>query len=311
MSAAEEPIIVSCDDGSEDFDSDDEQKPPSDDEQDAASKAASASSASGGRAHADVYKHIKKRPNGMFECTPCHNKNEKQVWRNRSTSNFCKHLIKHHSAIYTPYLLPMRNTLRNRVIQQWTDEKNHACVTIEDECGTRCSGTTSDMWTSAAKRGYMVVTLHYIDDKWCMRSVIIAFKRVLYPHSGERLASHFVNAVASSAAEDNDIAVVGYARTVFQLRCIAHVLQLAVQHGLKSCPMMDNAIGRFRELMKKIVDSPKLLESLASICSSLKIAQRTPELDCETRWNSTWAMLNSVLMLKKPLEELLHRCNHL
>ncbi|BBN14357.1 hypothetical protein Mp_6g11000 [Marchantia polymorpha subsp. ruderalis] len=318
MSAAEEPIIVSCDDGSEDFDSDDEQKPPSDDEQDAASKAASASSASGGRAHADVYKHIKKRPNGMFECTPCHNKNEKQVWRNRSTSNFCKHLIKHHSAIYTPYLLPMRNTLRNRVIQQWTDEKNHACVTIEDECGTRCSGTTSDMWTSAAKRGYMVVTLHYIDDKWCMRYVIIAFKRVLYPHSGERLASHFVNAVAEmsprllyglwsitannastnptmitemntmylpnaihdyeaehvalSAAEDNDIAVVGYARTVFQLRCLAHVLQLAVQHGLKSCPMMDNAIGRFRELMKKIVDLPKLLESLASICSSLKVA---------------------------------------
>lgn len=30
--------------------------------------------------------------------------------------------------------------------------------------------------------------------------------------------------VASSAAEDNDIAVVGYARTVFQLRCLAHVL---------------------------------------------------------------------------------------
>lgn len=264
MSVAEEPIVVSSDDGSEDFDSDDEQEPPSDDEQDAASKAASASSASGGRAHADVYKHIKERPNGMFECTPCHNKNEKQVWRNRSTSNFRKHLIKHHNAIYTPqdptqttlrhhgfkgqlgkrktmssndftiadktladrvlsnwivnhaqpftvvehadfvefcstlrgsYSLPTRNTLRNRVIQQWTDEKNRARVTIEDECGTCRSGTTSDMWTSAAKRGYMVVTLHYIDDKWCMRSVIIAFKRVLYPHSGKRLASHFVNAV--------------------------------------------------------------------------------------------------------------------
>lgn len=69
---------------------------------------------------------------------------------------------------------------------------------------------------------------------------------------------------------------------------------------------MDNAIGRFRELMKKIVDSPKLLKSLASICSSLKVAQRKPELDCETRWNSIWAMLNSVLMLKKLLEELLH-----
>jgi hypothetical protein len=36
----------------------------------------------------------------------------------------------------------------------------------------------------------MVITLHYIDDEWEMRSVIIGFKRIMYPHTGERLADN-------------------------------------------------------------------------------------------------------------------------
>ena len=388
---------------------------------DTASNAPSSSFARS-RLNADVYVYVKKTVKGVFECTPCRNKNECTEWRSRSTSNFRKHLIKHHGDLYSAkdptqstlrhhgfkttsnkrksvssadfntadktladshltnwivnhsqpfvvvehedfiefcstlrdsYPLPTRNTIRNRIIKQWTEEKNRARVTIECDCGLRRYGTTSDMWTSAGKRGYMVVTMHYIDVNWRMRSVIIAFKRVLYPHSGERLASHLVAAVtemsprllyglwsitadnastnttmiselndqflpdaiknyedeeiAASADEDNGNVVTGSPRTVFQLRCIAHVLQLAVQNGLKSCPMLDNSIGRFRELMKKILDSPKLLEALASICSSLKVANKTPELDCETRWNSTWSMLSSVIMLKKPIQELLRR----
>jgi hypothetical protein len=56
------------------------------------------------------------------------------------------------------------------------------------DCVGKRVGTTTDLWTSSAKRGYMVITLHYIDDEWEMRSVIIGFKRVMYPHTGEGLA---------------------------------------------------------------------------------------------------------------------------
>lgn len=44
---------------------------------------------------------------------------------------------------------------------------------------------------------------------------------------------------------------------VFQISCIAHTLQLAVKEGLKQCKTMDDAIGTFRDLLKKILDSPK------------------------------------------------------
>ncbi|KAG6953550.1 hypothetical protein JG687_00012325 [Phytophthora cactorum] len=53
------------------------------------------------------------------------------------------------------------------------------------------------MWTSAANRGYTVVTLHRIDPGWHLRSVILGFKRVEYPHSGPRLADHLLEVVTS------------------------------------------------------------------------------------------------------------------
>jgi len=41
----------------------------------------------------------------------------------------------------------------------------------------------------------MVITIHFIDDGWTMRNAVLAFQRVFYPHSGARLAAHFLSAV--------------------------------------------------------------------------------------------------------------------
>ncbi|KAE9261497.1 hypothetical protein PR003_g33906, partial [Phytophthora rubi] len=48
-------------------------------------------------------------------------------------------------------------------------------------------------------------------------------------------------------------------------------------------------------------------EELQRICSVLNVKFQQPELDCVTRWNSTWAMVMSAIRLRKPIEELLRR----
>src|SRR5690349_21312063 len=204
------------------------------------------------------------------------------------------------------YHLPGRTTLRSRIIHRWQEQKNITRQKLlKDVAGRRC-GITTDMWTSAAKKGYMVVTMHYIDGDWNMQSVIIAFVRVMYPHTGERLAEHLISAVKDmhgtllqsvwaitadnastnpamvnsvnnklqEAIDEHQAEVIpesanadlpnayGISRHVFLWRCLAHVLQLAVKEGLKKCPPIDIAIGRFRDLVKKVTDSPKLLEAL-------------------------------------------------
>ena len=260
-------------------------------------------------------------------------------------------------ALRPEYPLPARNTVRAKILERWAGEKKKVRMKLAQELfGTRC-GVTTDMWTSAAKRGYMVITLHYIDEEWVMKSVIIAFKRVLYPHSGDRLGVHFIEAVkemdpvllcsiwavtadnasnnptmidyinsnldqevnkcmeestadeASAAQSDDPWTLSGGSdvQFVFLIACFAHTIQLAIKEGLKQCKKLDAAIGRFRDLAKKISDSPKLLEALLAVCSSLKIKYNSIDLDVETRWNSTWKMLSDIISLRRALEELLRR----
>jgi hypothetical protein len=46
----------------------------------------------------------------------------------------------------------------------------------------------------------MIINLHYIDDKWEMRSASIEFKRVIFPHTGGRLAESFIEAVGEMSS---------------------------------------------------------------------------------------------------------------
>ena len=267
--------------------------------------------------------------------------------------------IKFCSALRDDYSVPTRNTIKNRIVDRWQKEKSRvrAKLTVHLGNGSRC-GLTTDMWTSSAKRGYMVVTVHYIDGEWEMKSVIVGFVRVMYPHTGERLGNHLIDAikemnplllasiwaittdnaanngticstinrnlltlinainlqsVPANAASSNPEAVeIPFPHDVFLISCMAHTLQLTVKEGLKACKSLDLAIGRFRDCIKKLNDSPKLLEALAAVCSTLNIKYTIPQFDVQTRWNSTWTMLNGVIGIKPGLEELLRRirCRH-
>ena len=70
---------------------------------------------------------------------------------------------------------------------------------------------------------------------------------------------------------------------------------------------MNVVIGTFRDLLKQINESPKLLEALQQICSSLNVVATLPSLDVETRWNSSWEMISGIIKMRKPIEELQRR----
>ncbi|OAE30066.1 hypothetical protein AXG93_1474s1120 [Marchantia polymorpha subsp. ruderalis] len=139
-----------------------------------------------------------------------------------------------------------------KIVQKWTNKSTTNFRRFLEQ-------KHADVYT-IAKRYYMVVTIHYIDSNWDMRHCIIVFIRVLYPHTGERLAVHLIKAV-----KEMDPSL------------------LPVKEGLKRSSHMDVAIGTFRDLFKKINDSPKLMEALKSVASTLKLEKLAlPQLDVET-----------------------------
>ena len=64
------------------------------------------------------------------------------------------------------YEIPKHSAIRERILKRHANRKVEI-KTVLSKTPKYISDTT-DMWTSIAKRGYMVVTIHFIDEEWIM-----------------------------------------------------------------------------------------------------------------------------------------------
>ncbi|KAG6970092.1 hypothetical protein JG687_00002838 [Phytophthora cactorum] len=122
------------------------------------------------------------------------------------------------------------------------------------------------MWTPAASKGYIVVTLHGVGEKWNLRSVILGCRRVEYPHTGTRLADHLLDVVT---ATDGPLLATIWAITTDNAK--NNESMLAVKAGLEDCVFVDTSIGIMRDILKKLADSTSLNEDLQRKYNVLKV----------------------------------------
>ena len=70
------------------------------------------------------------------------------------------------------FKLVTRNTLKSDIFKIYDNEREKA-LKITDKNGSRMAITT-DMWTSSnKKRGFMVITAHFIDHTWMLQSRVL------------------------------------------------------------------------------------------------------------------------------------------
>uniref|UniRef100_A0A2N9E8Y2 BED-type domain-containing protein n=1 Tax=Fagus sylvatica TaxID=28930 RepID=A0A2N9E8Y2_FAGSY len=92
------------------------------------------------------------------------------------------------SGLQPNFKLVSRNTLKQDILKIYDYEKQKSMAKIDNN-GSRVAITT-DMWTSSnKKRGFMVVTGHYINDSWILESQIMRFIYVPSPHTKEVLST--------------------------------------------------------------------------------------------------------------------------
>ncbi|WOL01391.1 zinc finger BED domain-containing protein RICESLEEPER 2-like [Canna indica] len=83
---------------------------------------------------------------------------------------------------------------------------------------------------------------------------------------------------------------------IFHVRCCAHILNIMVQDGLI---VIHDIISKVRESVKYIKGSPARLHKFNEIARQLQLSfTKRLVLDVSTRWNSTYAMLESALEFK-------------
>ncbi|KAI7964469.1 hypothetical protein MJO29_002567 [Puccinia striiformis f. sp. tritici] len=199
---------------------------------------------------------------------------------------------------------------------------------MEEMSAVQRVALTTDLWTSSDQTGYMVVTAHYINDKWELIKCIIGFKPLASPHDGPAISDRISQTLLEwnlmekctfmtvDNASSNDAAVKRVRRLVderrvggldvngdfFHMRCAAHVINLVVRDGFQC---ISQALSKLQSSVKYIRNSSgrkQVFDSAVETCRI--ISDKQPTTDVVTRWNSTFLTINSSLPFKLAFENL-------
>ncbi|KAH9651034.1 BED-type domain-containing protein [Citrus sinensis] len=233
--------------------------------------------------------------------------------------------FRHFCSVATPrYLLPSRRTISRDTLEMYLEEKVKLKSLLAGN-KQRVSLTT-DIWTSITTASYMVITAHFIDRDWNLHRKIISFNTV-NDHSSETIGKQLekclidwgierVFTVSVDNASPNEGALrylIDRVKTwrddglvlngdYLHVHCCAHILNLIVTEWLKE---LEQSIVSVRNAVKYVRSSTARMQAFQIRVQQEKIKCRgSVILDCPTRWNSTYSMLNTALKFKPAFDRM-------
>ncbi|XP_031103227.1 zinc finger BED domain-containing protein RICESLEEPER 2-like [Ipomoea triloba] len=218
------------------------------------------------------------------------------------------------------FKIPSRWTISRDIYQIFSDERVNLNKLFRTSC-QRVSITT-DTWTSVKRINYMCITAHFIDNQWKLHKKIISFVPVT-SHRGEYIAKALetcllewglknIFTVTVDNASSNDTAMGFFKKKLLSwgvssvkcnyvhMRCIAHVLNLIVQDGLKD---VYSSVKKVRDAVRYVRNSLARLKKFRDLADLIGVeAKSSLTLDVPTRWNSTYLMLKNAVTYQKVFE---------
>ena len=220
------------------------------------------------------------------------------------------------------FKIPSRWTLSRDCYSIYLDER----VKLKSLLHTQSHriSITTDSWTSLQRINYMCVTAHFIDTEWKLQKRIISFVPVT-SHRGEYIAKALENClldwglksvlcVTVDNASSNDAALTYFKKKLLSwgtsshfmlkflhMRCLAHILNLIVNDGMKEAA---KSVKKIREVVRYIKNSPLRIRKFNEIADFVGIdSQSGLSLDVPTRWNSTYIMLETACLYERAFDK--------
>ncbi|XP_027932002.1 zinc finger BED domain-containing protein RICESLEEPER 2-like [Vigna unguiculata] len=261
---------------------------------------------------------------GRFDQEICQEELVKMFVEVELPFRFVEHVAfrRYSNALQPRFKIPSHYTISRNIVTLWNAKKIYLKDFISQHCQRVC--LTTDAWTSPQNQSYMCLTPHFIDNDWNLHKRILNFRQVI-SHTGEAMAKFVesclhewglsrVLTLTIDNATSNDTGVqhlkkilLSWNNSVLKgdythMRCCAHILNLIVSSGLKE---IDNSILRIRAAVKYIRSSPSRFMKFKECVESQKIEYKGHIcLDVETRWNSTYLMLDVAFKHKMAFVEL-------
>ncbi|CAJ0643384.1 13116_t:CDS:10 [Entrophospora sp. SA101] len=187
--------------------------------------------------------------------------------------------------------LPSADTIKNEIIKSF--DKEHC-------------------WTSANTIPFLGITSHWINIDWQLQETLIDFLLAVTTDNAMN-NNTFVSSLADICYNEG----INFDIDNNHVHCLAHVMNIAVQHALKSLKATaannedevlnidDNDVNGFHTIMKlrklivKIKSSPQRQERFSKACELANLKYKELILDIVTRWNSTYEMIMCAIEYKE------------
>ena len=211
------------------------------------------------------------------------------------------------------YSLPSRRDIRSKLLPNLYDEISTSIK--EDLNRLSCIGLTTEHWTSRAKDAYMVVTAHGLTDNFEAHDVCLDIKYVPESHTAQNIAEELQASVEKWLPElkskpiyitaDNASNMVAALNSLpsnyTPLGCFVRTLDLTVDDALKEFPAANRVISKCQNIGSHFSRSVKSKEALTNMQKAMNMPELKLKTQCETRWNSTFYMLERIIDIKRPL----------
>ena len=179
---------------------------------------------------------------------------------------------------------------------------------------------TSDIWYDVMTNNhYMCVTIHWIDEEWKIQKRIIWFIELVEQHRGNLIASKIweinynynisdkIIIISFDNASNNGSNIERLRHEVtlilngqlFHNRCACHILNLCVQDGLQ---IYNETLAKMRGVLALIRSSESHSREWKEFVKGFGLPYKRFPTDLQTRWNSTYLMLQKTKPYRQQFE---------
>lgn len=219
---------------------------------------------------------------------------------------------------YTP---PSRRTLTKLIDHRYIPCKDSHRLTLQEAI---CYTLTCDNWTDCTFQSYLGITIHYLTQDLKLESSCLGVFPLDKNHTANYLTDCLnemiadfglvkskITAITSDGAANIKAAVQNIVSSDRQIWCFAHFTSHLVPKILKGLDELSQLIDIVRQFVvpfKRSVVAADELKKLQMDDGKTEGTAKKFKLDCPTRWNSQFYMLERFLELEEYLPGVIRKC---
>ncbi|XP_038160178.1 zinc finger BED domain-containing protein 4-like [Cyprinodon tularosa] len=215
------------------------------------------------------------------------------------------------SVLEPRYEIPSRQYITDRELPKLYDlVKRHIQSLLQD---VSAISLTTDIWTSSVSPVSLIsLTAQWVDKDFTLQRAVLHAKQFRGSHTSQAIADVFDEMLRKWGVPKTLIHVVlrDNAKNMIKamtdaglqsLPCFAHTLQLVVNEGLLVQRSVTDAVAIGRKIVRHFKHSTLAYSRLEDIQLQLNQPTKRLQQDVQTRWNSTFYMIQSLIEQKRAL----------